>query len=219
MSHGAGHMIIICTFYPAIRNYSLILVCVNPHKRWAGVRLVGHHHDVLETDVAGVANIKALGRQVAPHRGLGIFPLLLVLEGLVNLRQVGLGDASLVVDGDVRQRDVLNGMTRQARDAAPNRTGIAHADTAQVQPTHRSDVVDGNEFGNCVIVALAAQRSVTAAQLVAAPTVGQADEDGRLGALDGEVAEADVLHRAAIDYLQRDGRRAYFRRGTECPSA
>ena len=140
---------------------------------------------------------EALGGQVAPHGGLGVFFLLFVAYALGNLRQLTAIHATFVVKDDMVKADVLHAMPGQAGDAAPHAAGIAYLNVAEGDAANMSHAVYGDE----------AVEIVTGQQISAA-SVAQADEDGRLGALHGEMVEADVFHDAAIDDFERDGRRA-----------
>ena len=70
-------------------------------------------------------------------------------------------------------------------------------------------MIDRDQLGNGVFIALTAQCSSLAFHLIASSAIAQTDEDGRLSALDGEVGDADILQCATIDNLQRDSRRSY----------
>ena len=127
-----------------------------------GVGLVGEDVDVLKVDVRGVANKEAFGGQSAPHGGFRVLPFLLVLQGLVNRRQVGRGDATLMVQGDIRQPDILDRVTRQSRDATAHRTGMANLNVIEAHTADTTHMVDGNEFGYRVVIAITAQRAIAA---------------------------------------------------------
>ena len=86
-------------------------------------------------------------------------------------------------------------------------TNLEILDVDAVDAPH---VVDGNQLRDGVVIAGAAEPLHGLPQLVAATTISQTDEDGRLRALDGEVRDADVLHHAAVNNLKREGRRTYL---------
>jgi len=52
-------------------------------------------------------------------------------------------------------------------------------------------------------------------QFIASSAITQANEDRRLGAFNGEVRCTDILQYTTIHNLQRESRRAYFRRSTK----
>ena len=66
-----------------------------------GVGDFGLYFDTIEVNIAGVAQIKAFGGQVAPHRGFGIGLRLLVDNGVADGRQVGGLYPTLLMDGDI----------------------------------------------------------------------------------------------------------------------
>ena len=175
------------------------------HKVGTGIGLLRQHLNVLEMDIAGMPDEEAFRGQVSPHRRFRIFLLLLVFQCRLNLRQVGQRDATLLVDADVRQPHVLHRMTRQTRDAAASGAGMVYLDVVEANAADASHMVDGNQLGDGVLVAVAAQRTLSFPELIAATAVAQTDEDRRLGALNGDVADRDVLQDATIDNLQRDG--------------
>ena len=104
--------------------------------------------------------------------------------------QVVLLHATTMVDGDVRQPYVADRMPGQSGDAAAHRSCVPHQDVVESHAIDATHMVHG-----CGVIAPAA--------------ITQTDKDGRLGALDGEVRNADILQHASVHNLQRDGRRAY----------
>ena len=180
-----------------------------------GIGLFRQHLNIVELDVAGMTDEETLGGQRAPHRGLRVLLLLLIPDGIVDMRQVGRHHAATVVQADVRERDVLHRVSRQAGDAAAHSAGITNVDVVEMHAIDAAYVFDGNEFGNGIIITLAAEPFCGSPQLIAPSAIAQTDEDGRLRALDADVRDADVLHHAAVDNLQRDGRRANLRRCAE----
>ena len=167
-----------------------------------GIGLVGHDAYIAECYVAGMAQEEALGRQVAPHGGFRIFALFLVLDGFGYRVQFLLGHAATMMDGDVRKPDVLYWVTWQSRNRAPHSTSIANVYVAQTNTIDASHRVDG--YQSVKVVA----RLISSYFITSSP-VAQAHKDGRLSTLDGEVRHVDILQHAAVDNLQRNGRRPY----------
>ena len=95
-----------------------------------------------------------------------------------------------------------HGMTWQTGDATAHRTGISHLEMMNADAIDTPHMVDGYQLGDSVVVAGATQPFRGFSQLVAAPTIAQTDEDGRLGALYGKVGHRDILHHTTIDNLQ-----------------
>ena len=81
-----------------------------------GVGLIRQYLYIIKPHITGMAHEEALGRQIAPHRGLGIFLLLLILHGLIDLSQFTFRHTTFMMDGDVPQPDILHGVTWQAGD-------------------------------------------------------------------------------------------------------
>ena len=178
------------------------VVGVDTYKVWTGIGLVGQHLDVLELNVTGMPYEEALGGQVAPHGSLWVFFLFLVFDGVADVRQVSLGDTSLMMQGDVRQRDILHRVSRQSRDAAAHGTGIADMDIVKTYAIDAPHMVNRLEFSYRIVVVSAAKLTGLVLEFVATSTIAQAYEDGRLRAFYGDVAEADILHHATIYNLQ-----------------
>ena len=108
-----------------------------------GIRLVGQDVYIVEFHVAGMAQEEALGRQVAPHRGFRIFAFFLVLDGFGYRVQFFLRHTATMMDGDVREPDVLYRVAGQSGDGAPHRAGIANLYVAQTDAVDVAHRVDG----------------------------------------------------------------------------
>lgn len=132
------------------------ILSVHPYEVRTGIMIIRQHLNIPELHVAGVAYEEAFGGQVAPHRCLRIFLRLLVVQRLVNLRQVTHSNAALVVQADVRQPNVLHRVVGEACDAAAYGAGIAYLDVVDTHAIDAAYVVNGNQFADGVVVALAA---------------------------------------------------------------
>ena len=86
----------------------------------------------------------------------------------------------------------------QARNAASHSARIPNLDIVKMHTIDTPHMVDGND-----------RLHISPAREITPSTITQADEDGRLGALNGEIRDIDILQYTTIDDLQRDGRRTY----------
>lgn len=134
---------------------------------------------------------EALGREDAPHGRFGIVGDLFVGRGGDGLL------ASAVTDRDVAQLDVADGMPLNAGDRTAAGTCLVDQYVMKPHSADRADSFDRHFFG------------------IGARTVGETDEDRRLGAADGDVGNIDVAHGASVDDLKRDGRMAVASRKAE----
>ena len=69
-------------------------------------------------------------------------------------------------------------MVRQARDGTTCRPCVADLDMVKAYAVDGAHMIDGNQFGDGVFVAVAAQSRALASHLIATTAVTQADEDG-----------------------------------------
>ena len=157
---------------------------------------------IRELYVARMTHIKALRRQVAPHGRLRIGLLLLVPDGVVDGSQICSRYPTLVMQCDIREPDILYRMTGQTCDGTAHSARIADMDIAEMHAIDTAHMVDGNQFGDCVLIAVTAQSCARVSQLVAPAAIAQTDENGRFRALDGEVRHVHILQHTAIDDLQ-----------------
>ena len=125
-----------------------------------GIGMLRQYLNVLKLYVTGMTNEKALGGQVAPHRGLRILLLFFVFQHLVNLRKVGQPDATLLVKTNVRQPDILHGIPRQSRDTTANGACTVNLDIIETNTIDTPYMLDRNQFGNRVFITIATQRAL-----------------------------------------------------------
>ena len=149
-----------------------------------------------------MTNIKTLRGQTTPHRRLGISLFFLIPDGVVDSCEVRSIHPTLVTECDIRKPDILYRMTGQTCDRTAHRTCIANLEIIKVNAIDCAHMVDGNEFGNRVFIAVTTQSRAGISQFVAASAITQTDENGRFRTLDGEVRHVHILHHAAIDNLQ-----------------
>ena len=166
-----------------------------------GIRLIREYLDVRELYVTGVSHEETLGRQVAPHGGFRIGFLFLISDGIGNFRQFAGLHAAFVMEGDVGEEHVAHGMARQTCDGTARWSCMVDLKMMKPYAVDGAHMIDGNQFGNGVFIAFAAQRCSFVSQLIASSAIAQTDEDGRLCTLNGEIGDVDILHRAAIDDL------------------
>ena len=157
---------------------------------------------IRELYVARMTHIKAFRRQVAPHRRLGISLFFLIPDGVVDGSQIRSRYPALVVQCVIREPDILYRMTGQTRDGTAHSARIADMDIAEMHAIDTAHMVDGNQFGDRVFIAVAAQSCTGVSQFITAAAITQTDEDGRFRALDGEVRHVHILQHTAIDDLQ-----------------
>ena len=130
---------------------------------------------------------KALGRQAAPHRRLRIGLLLLIPDGVVDSRKVSCLHPTPVMDGDIRQPHILDRIFRQTCDRTPHRASVTDPEMRHMHAVNATHMVNRNQFSNRIVITRSAQSFHRFTQLIATPTIAQADENGRLGTLDGKV--------------------------------
>ena len=72
------------------------------HKVWTSIGFVRVHFDSVEVYISCMAQIEALGRQIAPHGSLWVGFFFLVGNGIVDGLEVAFLHPTLMMDGDIR---------------------------------------------------------------------------------------------------------------------
>ena len=157
-------------------SFLIRLFSINLYEIGTDISFLCLDADITELNISGMAYEESFGRQIVPHGRLRIVFLLLVFDGLLNLRQVAGADVSLVKDADARQTDIFNRVTWQSADATAHASRMAYLDVVEADAIDGAYMVDGYQ-----------RVEIFSSKQIASGAIAQTDEDGGLSTLDADI--------------------------------